>query len=954
MAKRLQFCTALLLSMSVFVTGCTVDVQDPNEQENDPTQPEDPSTTNTAPVIELMGEPVVTIPVNSSFVDPGVQATDAEDGDVTGAVYSNNMQVNTSQPGQYEITYRVTDSANMAAQPVKRIVIVSEPAVTPEEPSVEPGESVELVPVISAVKLVGYTSTSEMVELSTLTSGSVIDLSQTSIDLLNVVADSADVSKTGSVHFKLSGPVSVDRWENNAAYTMVVDTVNLSIAKSQLPVGDYTLSVTPYALPDMEGQKGIVKTVSFKVVDKQIITTVPKIAAVDLVAVTEGTGDYVVVSRITEGAEIDLGELTTNLINVIAVSEDVSKTGSVHFSLSGPIDVNRAENNAAYALANETQHIDINKNGLPVGDYTLVVTPYAEVDASGEAGIPTLINFSVVGELNEPEVVLPTIAPVATPDSYTFQAGSDAQPGEVQPVSANDEFESDAVYAITMAPSHGSVTMFDMGFFTYTPDSGFSGADSFTYQITQAGKTSSASVSINVVAPVSGSAKGFTVIKPSSDSKLIYVSSSVGSDANTCLSEAAPCKTIAAGLEKMRNGYPDHLYLKRGDVWRGERMINLHPSGRSASEPAVMTYYGASGARPKIENGGSTLHIMKGKLMNFSFVGLEFSAYKMDPKHPEFTGEGHANVVLLGGNENILFEDNLFNYTEVIMQEWETGNPKNITLRRNIWTGAYSIKSSTERNERPSNLYAAGVKGLLIEENVFDYGGWNPVVPGAGANMFNHNLYIQSSTEGNGLVIRNNIVTRGSSHGIHGRPGGLFENNFFARNAVSLQMGYNGKPLAAGVKAQAIGNVITEGQSMIKGLGACTGTNLCTPAVWGLIINEPGQGQFSLKNNIVHTLYDGDSDWNRLYKSLAKISISQYTGAQFAYESNIAWQWGASDDANKKFSAPGRTLADYNKSLGGEKSFDEFMNKVKSRPLGDWDVRYTASAINQYVRQGFN
>lgn len=445
---------------------------------------------------------------------------------------------------------------------------------------------------------------------------------------------------------------------------------------------------------------------------------------------------------------------------------------------------------------------------------------------------------------------------------------------------------------------------------------------------------------------------GFTVVKPSSDTKRIYVSSSQGNNTNTCLTEAAPCKTIKAGLAKMRNGYPDHLYLKRGDVWRAERIFNLH-SGRSISEPAVITYYGSSGARPKIENENSALHIMKGKMTNFSFIGLEFNAYKMDPKNTAFTGQSHANIVLLGGNENILFEDNVFNYTEVIMQEYASGKPVNITLRRNIWTGAYSNKSSTERNERPSNLYAAEVKGLLIEENVFDYGGWNPTVPGAGANMFNHNLYIQYTTDGNSLVVRNNIITRASSHGVHGRPGGLFENNFFARNTVSLQMGYNGHPLPKGVKAQAIDNVITEGQSMVKGVGACTGTNLCTPALWGLVINEPGQGQFLLKNNIVHSLYTGDADWLSRYKSLQISSLPKQTGNQFVYDGNIAWQWASTDDPGKGFTAPGRTLADYNASLGGKKEFDDFMKVVLTRPLNTWDTRYTADSINKYVRAGF-
>lgn len=952
MAKRLQFCTALLLSMSVFATGCTVDVQDPNEQGSTT----DPSTTNTAPVIELKGEPVLTIPVNTAFVEPGVLAMDAEDGDITSAVYSNSMQVDTGKPGKYEIIYRVTDSANKAAEPVKRIVIVTDPVVGPEEPSVEPGEPEVLVPSIEGIKLVGFTSDKDLVELKTLVSGSVIDLSQTSIDLLNIVADSADVSNTGSVHFKLDGPVSIDRWENNAIYTMAVDTVNLSIAKSQFPVGDYALTVTPYALPDMEGQKGAVKTISFKVVDNQIVTSVPKIAAVELVSVTEGTGDYVVVTRITEGAEINLADLATRHVNVIAVSEDVSKTGSVHFSLVGPTEIDRAENVAAYALANETKHLDLTKNELAVGDYALVVTPYAGADATGEAGIPLLINFAVVGEVSAPEdPAVESPAPIAKSDSYTFYAGSDAQPGQVQPVSANDEFNGDAVYSVTKAPSHGSIDMFDMGYFTYTPDAGFSGSDSFTYQVAQAGKTSSASVVINVAAAntgdTGGSSEGFTVIKPSPDSKLIYVSSSTGSDANTCLSEAAPCKTISAGLEKMRNGYPDHLYLKRGDVWRDQRLLNLH-SGRSAKEPAVITYYGTTGPRPKIENSNTSLHIFKGKMTNFSFIGLEFSAYRLDPDSPMFTGDAQANIVLLGGNENILFEDNKFSFTEIIMQKWDSGSPTNITLRRNIWTGAYYNKSSYNRDKRPSNLYADGVVGLVIEENVFDSGGWNPKVKGAGANMFNHNIYIQASTDGASLKLRNNIITRGSSHGAQLRSGGVAENNFFGRNALGLLIGYDLVPLKDGVVAHALNNVASEGHSMVKGVDPCSGVNLCTQALFGIDFGVYGKADWQAHGNIA-SLTSPDDAWSSMYSKLNRKGIN-VDNPDIKSSNNISYGWGATDEAKDKgYPDPTRTLGSYNQTLGGDKSFDAFMNVVLNRPLGTWDKRYTADAINNYIRAGF-
>lgn len=808
MAKRLHFCSALLLSLSVFATGCTVDIQDPNEQENGTAQPEDPSTTNTAPVIELMGEPVITIPVNASFLDPGVRATDAEDGDITSAVYSNSMQVNTRQSGRYEITYRVADSAKLESVPVKRLVIVSEP-----------------------------------------------------------------VSES----------------------------------------------------------------------------TVPRITSVEWIVVGE-TGDYLPLSDIAEGGELSLSSVTGELINIIVQSEDEATTGSIHFMLTGPIEIDRVENNPVYAVANENTHLNVVAGEFPAGDYTLVATPYAEANGGGDVGVPHMVNFTVKAAepTKEPEIIV-----VANNDSYTYQTGSDMQPGQVKAVSENDEFGAGAVFSVSQGPKRGSVNMFDLGFFTYTPQSGFSGTDSFTYQIVQAGKTSSATVSIKVEGPVVETTSGFTVIKPSADSRLIYVSSSAGSDANTCLAEASPCKTLKAGLAKMRNGYPDHLYLKRGDVWRGERMVNNLPSGRSSSEPAVLTYYGTSGPRPKIENEQSSLHIMKGKISNFSVIGLEFSAYKMDPK---VMGEGktvdaHANVVLLGGNENILFEDNIFNYAELLLQAWESGSPTNITLRRNIWTGVYTHRSSEERNKRPSNLYAEGVVGLVIEENVFDRGGWHPTADGAGANMFNHNIYVQYNTDGSQLLLKNNIITRGASHGAQLRGGGLAEDNFFARNAVGLMLGY-WEPLPTGVRAYAYNNVITEGESMHRGVDACKGKGLCSGAVWGLEFSAMGFADWQGEGNYMIALSEAQDKSIALQR--AAVHTHKAQASTVALKNNLAYKWGGdAEGVGSVYKDPSRSLASYNEYLGGKKSFDGFMGVVLNREVGTWDVRYTASEINKYIRTGF-
>jgi hypothetical protein len=52
----------------------------------------------------------------------------------------------------------------------------------------------------------------------------------------------------------------------------------------------------------------------------------------------------------------------------------------------------------------------------------------------------------------------------------------------------------------------------------------------------------------------------------STSTKKIYLSSSGGSDTNPC-TQAKPCKTLLKGYNMLRDGYPDWLLLKRGDVW---------------------------------------------------------------------------------------------------------------------------------------------------------------------------------------------------------------------------------------------------------------------------------------------------------------------------------------------------------------------------------------------------
>src|SRR5262245_20542208 len=92
---------------------------------------------------------------------------------------------------------------------------------------------------------------------------------------------------------------------------------------------------------------------------------------------------------------------------------------------------------------------------------------------------------------------------------------------------------------------------------------------------------------------VSTGADGWTVLTPSPDSRVVHVSSSQGNDANDGLSPTKPKRTLAAGKALMRQGYPDWLVLRSGDVWLNESFGHWGTSGRSSQEPQVLSSYGS-------------------------------------------------------------------------------------------------------------------------------------------------------------------------------------------------------------------------------------------------------------------------------------------------------------------------------------------------------------------------
>lgn len=274
-------------------------------------------------------------------------------------------------------------------------------------------------------------------------------------------------------------------------------------------------------------------------------------------------------------------------------------------------------------------------------------------------------------------------------------------------------------------------------------------------------------------------ADGWSILTPSSDSRLIYVSSSDGDDATaqTYLPgdsevgsdpfnpgvDIKPYAGIDSALAQARDGYPDYILLKRGDTWVRTQGIGMK-GGRSVDERAVLSYYGSATERPWVKHYGVELS----NANDSAVVGIRFSATQRDPTSGDFVGltnvTGEKGFHILGGYGNTILGDVLI---EDCWFEWFANNTiqtaasplTNIVVRRNIINNDYATNSHSQ------GIFSSWAS-VLLEENIFDHNGWyrqafsGSTQSDAVATMFNHNTYFAEARD---TIFRKNIFIRSSS-----------------------------------------------------------------------------------------------------------------------------------------------------------------------------------------------
>ncbi len=507
--------------------------------------------------------------------------------------------------------------------------------------------------------------------------------------------------------------------------------------------------------------------------------------------------------------------------------------------------------------------------------------------------------------------------------------------------------------------------------------------------------------------------EGYTVLSPSSDSRMIFVGAAADVPesvrAQFPSSQIVTVSTVAAGLSQMRAGYPDHLHIKRGSVFNSAIGDIGGLRGRSPTERAVIRAYGNSAlARPLFQGAGLTRCISVGN-QNSTPRNLVIADMACN-------GFGETGLFWVGGGSDILLENlamtgsyqNMAFY--VLNVTGRQADPlRNVVIRR-------SIIANAPVAGRSQGLYMGtegiGANELILMRNVLIEG--NLIYKNGLNSLQAHNMYIGPGIRN--MTVENNFSLEPSSHALMLRSGGNLINNFVAKAGIGLQWGSGGanndgtccdptplEPLTGSVED----NIVMDGRDIgteprgfgmavqwIAGGGNVSRNIFANNATSG---NYPHAIQFfkvgtqsASINNV--TLEDNLTyNWRSGFELLADVPMSniRFNNNRF-YERNPLgdFRWGLmiasasmpssivqgtanlmdtpissltdnmpstlqAQRTGLSFKDPSRRLETYNQSLGGTASYQEFVTKLMAQDKTRFDNRYTAAKLNAYLRDGF-
>ena len=494
---------------------------------------------------------------------------------------------------------------------------------------------------------------------------------------------------------------------------------------------------------------------------------------------------------------------------------------------------------------------------------------------------------------------------------------------------------------------------------------------------------------------------GWTVFEPAQDASIIYVSSGDGDDAWSGLAPDwdgglhGPKKTVAAGIGLLQDGKPDWLLFKRGDVWVDETMGNWSISGRSATEPVIIASYGVGDGddatqRPLFEVSSTWLICHGGggasaDRAHVRILGLHIKMVTKDPDDPRFTGSGGSCIQWLQDGGDVLIEDIKCEWAQLNLQSEPT---LPFTVRRSVFSKSYALDSHAQ------NLFTSIGASLLIEENLFNHGGWSddfrlvltaPVTDATawtaitdgrfGLDLAGDHFDVAGvDLSGAGTMQEVASLLEAAINAVVGAGadevqllftgGGVFQLRApgFPSGADYAITAYGGS--AAGTDLDALFNTAAqgvpestifnrnmylaygEGNTTVRGNIDANGASGGVQQRMGGVNEDIDAAGVSLHHNTYwSTAPDPPDVWSRGWFSLgASVSMEEWLTATGETDATVE---------QVQFVDPDRTLETYMVSLGEAPTYQAFIDQALQQSKYHWREAYTAQAVNAYIRAGF-
>lgn len=490
-----------------------------------------------------------------------------------------------------------------------------------------------------------------------------------------------------------------------------------------------------------------------------------------------------------------------------------------------------------------------------------------------------------------------------------------------------------------------------------------------------------------------------------SDARIVYVSNA-GNDSTAVTyspgssalggrpldpsGSVATFRTLAAAYARLRPGFPDVMLLRRGDSWN--ESIDVSRAGRTANERLIIGAYGSeSTSRPSVglisTNFGTQHVILSSFVMNFSGSGGGV----------DYRG---SSILLEDLRWNVPISGQGTDLYQVLLPMLQSGNGvvRRSTAEWTQWFAGWSdaqvpgnqsrVEENTLSRTPLNNLGFGQVHNVYFAERAFgiqSIGNQSFESGGAGWRQ-----------RGGGLVQGNLLA--GLSPGYDGSFGGGFDvhQNFDLRFNVTMHVGLSLSIVA--MRDSVIDNNVFVIKDAAFGLGPFArqynnepaghrGTNVFSNnVVYG---HHPNATAFSFGSDALNDLTSGstftirDNTFMRNGDSqvMAAVLDSRVTYSGNRYQSNAPqsnWFGGqpysqmipatGTAAGPEVFSDAGRDMFSYMQSLGAnptdwQQALEWYQRGVPGNPSlagalhnrrGAWDTRFTARAVINHVRGGFD